>query len=95
MRLGFFGGTFDPIHSGHLHLISQIIERDLVDKLLVCPAGNPWMRSDGPIASAMDRLEMAHLAVSDLPDQVRSRVSACDCEVRRSGPTYTIDTVKE
>ena len=95
MRLGLFGGTFDPIHQGHIHLIQQILDRNMVDEVLVVPAGNPWMRSDGPIASAMDRLAMVELALSDLPARVKSLVGVCECEVRRSGPTYTIDTVEE
>ena len=94
-RVGLYGGTFDPIHQGHLHLIAELFARDIVDELIVVPTGQPWLRSSAPIASAQDRLAMAKLAVQDLPENIRSRVRVSDVEVRRSGPTYTIDTVEE
>ena len=94
-RIGLYGGTFDPIHQGHLHLIEQLFARDLVDELILVPAGHPWMRDYAPFASAHDRLAMAHLAVNDLPEVVRAHVLVSDVEVNRSGPTYTIDTVEE
>jgi nicotinate-nucleotide adenylyltransferase len=94
-RVGLFGGTFDPIHQGHLHLIAQLFARNIIDELIVVPAGQPWLRKSAPIASAQDRLAMAELGVKDLPVNLRSRVWVSDVEVRRSGPTYTIDTVKE
>ncbi len=94
-RVAIFGGTFDPIHQGHLHLIEQLFARDIVDELIVVPAGQPWLRDSAPIASAQDRLAMAELAVKDLPVILRSKVWVSDVEIRRSGPTYTIDTVKE
>lgn len=83
------------MHSGHLHLIEQLLERNIVDEIVVVPAGNPWMRSDGPFASAMDRLAMTQLAICDLPKSIKDRVQVCECEVVREGPTYTIDTVEE
>jgi nicotinate-nucleotide adenylyltransferase len=94
-RVGLFGGTFDPIHQGHLHLIAQLFARNIIDELIVVPAGQPWLRKSAPIASAQDRLAMAELGVKDLPVNIRSKVRVSDVEVRRSGPTYTIDTVKE
>jgi nicotinate-nucleotide adenylyltransferase len=94
-RIGLYGGTFDPIHQGHLHLIAQLFDRDIVDELILVPTGQPWLRTSPPIASAQDRLAMAELAVKDLPVNLRSQVRDSDVEVRRSGPTYTIDTVEE
>jgi nicotinate-nucleotide adenylyltransferase len=94
-RIGLYGGTFDPIHQGHLHLIEQLFARDLVDELILVPTGQPWLRLSAPIASAEDRLAMAELAVQDLAENIRPHVRVSDIEVRRSGPTYTIDTVKE
>lgn len=94
-RIGLYGGTFDPIHQGHLHLIEQLFARDLVDELILVPAGNPWLRESAPYASAQDRLAMAHLAVEELPAAIREHVLVSDVEVNRSGPTYTIDTVEE
>jgi nicotinate-nucleotide adenylyltransferase len=94
-RIGLYGGTFDPIHQGHLHLIEQLFARDVVDELVLVPAGNPWLRDHAPFASAQDRLAMAQLAVNELPEIIRSHVLVSDVEVNRSGPTYTIDTVEE
>jgi nicotinate-nucleotide adenylyltransferase len=94
-RIGLYGGTFDPIHNGHLHLITQLLKRQLVDELILMPAGEPRLRVAAPIASAVDRLAMAQLALQDLPAQIQSRVTVSDMEVLRSGPTYTIDTVEK
>lgn len=94
-RIGLYGGTFDPIHQGHLHLIEQLFARDLVDELILVPAGNPRLREHAPYASAQDRLAMAQLAVKELPAAIREHVLVSDVEVNRSGPTYTIDTVEE
>jgi len=94
VRIGLYGGTFDPIHNGHLHLIVQLLERGLVDELILIPAGQPRLRATVPSASAHDRLAMAQLAVKDLPAQFQSRVTVSEIEVERSGPTYTIDTVE-
>lgn len=94
-RIGLYGGTFDPVHQGHLHLIEQLFARDIVDELIVVPAGEPWLRSRAPFASGEDRLTMAALAIKTLPENIRSHVWVSDVEVRRSGPTYTIDTVQE
>lgn len=94
-RIGLYGGTFDPIHRGHLYLIEQLFARDIVDELIVVPTGEPWLRNRAPFASPQDRLAMAQLAVKELPENIRSHVWVSDVEVRRSGPTYTIDTVQE
>lgn len=94
-RIGLYGGTFDPIHQGHLHVIEQLFARDLVDELILLPAGHPWLRNDAPFASAQDRLSMAQLAVKELPEAIRAYVTVSDIEVNRTGPTYTIDTVEE
>ena len=94
-RIGLYGGTFDPIHQGHLHLIEQLFSRGIVDELIVVPTGEPWLRARPPFASGQDRLAMAKLAVKDLPEDIQTKVSVSDIEVRRSGPTYTIDTVEE
>lgn len=95
IRIGLYGGTFDPIHKGHMHVITALFARDLVDELVLIPAGQPWMRSDAPTASSHDRLEMTKLAVSELPEEIAAHVSISDLEIKRSGPSYTIDTVKE
>lgn len=88
--LTIFGGTFDPIHLGHLHAIAQIRKQFDLGELLVVPAGEPWQKSDREIASARDRFEMCKLAFVDEPS-----VTVSDLEIIREGRTYTIDTVDE
>ena len=94
-RVGIYGGTFDPIHKGHLHLIRQLLESGSVDEVIVIPAGNPWMREDAPRASAQDRLAMVKLAIVEFPAEIQAKVSVSELEVNRVGASYTIDTVKE
>ena len=93
-RVGIYGGTFDPIHLGHLHVITQLIEKKLVDQLLVVPAGEPLLRENAPIATAQQRRAMCQLALADLPEAVASKVQVNPIEVLRMGPSYAIDTVE-
>jgi len=95
IRIGIYGGTFDPIHKGHLHLIEQLFIRDLIDELIVIPAGQPWLRTSAPIASGADRLAMVKLALQELPSQMQSSITVSQIELMRSGATYTIDTIEE
>ena len=89
-RVGILGGTFDPPHLGHL-LIAETARVALeLETVLFLPAGEPWLKSGQRITPAEHRLRMAQLAVADNPD---FRVS--DCEVRRSGASYTVDTLRE
>lgn len=83
----FFGGTFDPIHNGHTHLIDWLITSKRFDQLVIVPAGQPWQRET--VASATQRLEMVRLALHN-----RSLMIS-DCEIRRGGESFTIDTVRE
>ncbi len=94
-RVGIYGGTFDPIHLGHLHVITQLFEKDLVDQLLVIPAGTPLLRDSQPFANAEQRRTMCQLAVSTLPLEIRRKVSVNPIEILRQGPSYAIDTVEE
>lgn len=82
-----FGGSFDPIHLGHLHLIREVKNSGLVDKLIVVPAGRPWQRETH--AEATHRFEMAKLALAN------TDVAVSDCEIKRAGDSYAIDTVLE
>jgi nicotinate-nucleotide adenylyltransferase len=93
-RVGIYGGTFDPIHLGHLHVITQLIEKKLVDQLLIIPAGEPLLRENAPIATAQQRRAMCQLALHDLPTAVASQVQVNPIEVLRVGPSYAIDTVE-
>ena len=94
MKLGLYGGTFDPIHNGHTHVITQLIERGIVDHLLVVPAGEPRLRENSPKASGAQRRAMCQLAINDLGPEIRSKVEVNPIEILRMGPSYTIDTVE-
>lgn len=94
MRIGLYGGTFDPIHNGHLHVIHELISRKVVDKVLVLPAGEPRLREHSPIASGPQRRTMCQLAIKTLPAEIASHVEVNPIEILREGPSYTIDTVE-
>lgn len=87
MRLGVFGGTFDPIHLGHLRAAENALECLALDRVAFIPAGTPPHRPD-PISPALDRYAMAALATAGHP-----RFTVSDVELRREGPSYTVDTV--
>lgn len=94
MRVGLYGGTFDPIHNGHLRVISYLIDQKIVDRLLVVPAGEPRLRSAAPGATGAQRRAMCQLAINELPGEIRSKVEINPIEILRMGPSYTIDTVE-
>lgn len=94
MRLGIYGGTFDPIHNGHLHVIHQLLVKKIVDRVMVIPAGQPQLRTGEPSAAGSDRLEMCRLAIKELPGDLQVRIDVSELEVHRDGPTYSIDTVE-
>ncbi len=89
MRLGLFGGTFDPIHSGHLKSAEEVREAHALDKVCFVPSGVPPHRSAEPGAEAEHRLEMVRLAVADKPG-----LCVSDVEVVRPGASFSIDTVR-
>jgi len=90
MRVGILGGTFDPIHIGHLIAASSVYEALNLDSIVFMPAGDPWQKRDRELSSGEHRLEMVKLATID-----DDRFQASDIEISRSGPTYAIDTVRE
>ena len=90
MRIGLLGGTFDPIHLGHLIAASEVHSALHLDQVIFIPAGNPWQKSTRSITPGPDRLNLVNLAIAG--DQ---RFSSSDIEISRSGPTYTIDTINE
>ena len=94
MRVGLYGGTFDPIHNGHVHVIEQLIGRNIVDRLLVVPAGQPRLREHEPKATGAERRQMCQLAVNSLAPEIKSKVEVNPIEILREGPSYTIDTVE-
>ncbi|HEX6489207.1 MAG TPA: nicotinate-nucleotide adenylyltransferase [Candidatus Dormibacteraeota bacterium] len=89
MRLGVLGGTFDPIHVGHVAVARAALDCLDLDRLLVVPARVPPHKAAAS-AEVSDRLEMCRLAVADLP-----RTEVVDIEVRREGPSYTAETLEE
>ena len=94
-KLGIYGGTFDPIHNGHLRVIVELLSKKIVDQIILIPAGEPRLRIEAPIADGQTRLEMCGLAIKDLPVELIEKVSVSDIEIKRSGPTYAIETVQE
>ncbi len=93
-RVGIYGGTFDPIHAGHLHVITELIKRKIVDYLLIIPAGVPLLREGAPQASGSQRSVMCQLALSSLPNEIAAHVEVSPIEILRDGPSYAIDTVE-
>lgn len=89
-RIGVLGGTFDPIHIGHLAAASEVFAALSLDRVLVVPAAEQPFKRGAEFASGEDRLAMARLAVAADP---RLEVSAVDIE--RGAPTYTIDTMSD
>lgn len=87
LRVGVFGGTFDPVHMGHLIVTEEAVERLSLDQVLFVPAGRPWFKEDEDVTDAHHRVEMVKRAVAG---NVRFEVS--DIEVRRPGRSYTVDT---
>ena len=93
-KLGIYGGTFDPIHRGHLHLIEEVLARKVVDRIILIPAGQPQLRSSQTLATSQQRREMCLAALKDLPTSISQLVEVNPIEILRSGPSYTIDTVE-
>ena len=90
-RVGALGGTFDPIHRSHLHLADAAAAALQLDRLLLIPAGDPWMKRDRAVTDARHRYAMVEAVVRERG----GGLEALDIELRRSGPTYTIDTLRE
>jgi nicotinate-nucleotide adenylyltransferase len=87
VRIGLYGGTFDPIHLGHLRAAETAREGMGLDLVAFLPAAVPPHRG-APLSAAADRLAMARLATASHP-----RFEAWDAEIRRPGPSYTVETV--
>ncbi|MFD2767824.1 nicotinate-nucleotide adenylyltransferase [Micromonospora eburnea] len=89
-RIGIMGGTFDPIHHGHLVAASEVADRFGLDEVIFVPTGQPWQKADEPVSSAEDRYLMTVIATASNP---RFQVSRVDID--RGGPTYTVDTLRD
>ena len=88
MRLGVFGGTFDPVHHGHLVAADEVRARLGLDSVLFVPAGTPPHKLDDDISPTRHRIAMLQLAIASNPGFALSRV-----DVDRHGPCYTVDTL--
>ena len=86
--IGLFGGTFDPIHNGHLSVMEKIFKEIDMEEIFVVPAGNPYMKTEIS-TSADERFKMVELALEN-----EARLSISDMEIKRFGPSYTLDTFK-
>ncbi|MCZ2837023.1 nicotinate-nucleotide adenylyltransferase [Modestobacter sp. VKM Ac-2985] len=89
-RLGVMGGTFDPIHHGHLVAASEVAGLFGLDEVVFVPTGQPWQKSDRGVSPAEDRYLMTVIATASNP-----RFSVSRVDVDRGGPTYTIDTLTD
>jgi nicotinate-nucleotide adenylyltransferase len=90
MNIGVLGGTFDPVHTGHVLVAEEAKTRLNLTEVLFVPAGLPWLRGDSPVAAAEHRVHMVRLAIDDKPYFKLSTI-----EVERSGPSYAVDTIAE
>ena len=87
-RIGLFGGTFDPIHNGHLHIARSFADELDLESVILLPAGDPYHKTT-PRTAAHHRLAMAEIAA-----QADPRLAVSDCDIVRQGATYTHDTVQ-
>ncbi len=91
VRIGIFGGTFDPVHLGHLRAADAVRRGLRLDRMLLVVANDPWQKDSGrPVSPAEDRYAMVVAAAREFPGLEPSRL-----EIDRGGPSYTIDTVRE
>ena len=89
--IALFGGTFDPIHNGHLHVIKELLGSKRFEKIIVIPSGDPQLRAV-PIASSKDRLAIVQLAIADL--KLGDLVEVSDYEITKDEPSFAIDTAR-
>ena len=89
-RLGVMGGTFDPIHHGHLVAASEVAAVFDLDEVVFVPTGEPWQKAGQDVSDAEHRYLMTVVATASNPRFTVSRV-----DIDRSGPTYTIDTLRD
>ena len=90
MNIGILGGTFDPVHLGHLSIAKAAMDQVGLERVIFIPAGQPRLKPAEPSASVNQRIEMVRLALVDNPE-----FQVCDIEAQRPGPTYSVDTLTE
>ncbi|MGQ0573337.1 MAG: nicotinate-nucleotide adenylyltransferase [Pseudonocardia sp.] len=89
-RIGVMGGTFDPIHHGHLVAASEVADLFGLDEVVFVPTGQPWQKTDRVVSRAEDRYLMTVVATASNP-----RFSVSRVDIDRGGPTYTVDTLAD
>jgi nicotinate-nucleotide adenylyltransferase len=89
-RVGVMGGTFDPLHHGHLVAASEVAHLFHLDEVLFVPTGDPWQKREHDVSPAQDRYLMAVIATAADP-----RFSVSRVDIDRPGPTYTADTLRD
>lgn len=88
-RVGIMGGTFDPIHYGHLLLAESAIEQYQLDEILFIPSGNPWLKDSSQVLDKKTRVSMTGIAIEDNPSFALSTV-----EIDREGNSYSYETLE-
>src|SRR4029077_7869690 len=89
-RLGVMGGTFDPVHNGHLVAASEVADLFELDEVVFVPTGQPWQKHHRYVTAAEDRYLMTVIATASNP-----RFSVSRVDIDRTGPTYTKDTLRD
>ena len=89
-RFGILGGTFDPVHRGHLEIAQRTMDEAALDRIIFIPAAQPRLKVGEPSASVHQRLEMLRLAIGETPG-----FEVSDVELHRTGPTLTVETLRE
>jgi nicotinate-nucleotide adenylyltransferase len=89
-RIGVMGGTFDPIHHGHLVAASEVVSLFHLDEVVFVPTGQPWQKQERKVSAAEDRYLMTVIATASNPQFSVSR-----SDIDRAGKTYTIDTLRD
>jgi nicotinate-nucleotide adenylyltransferase len=89
MNVGILGGTFDPVHNGHIAIAEEGMKQLKLQRVLFMPAGMPWMKSDHTVTPSEHRMAMINLAIKNHP-----RFSMSDVEIERKGPTFTVETLQ-
>ena len=88
-RIVVFGGTFDPVHNGHI-AIARCLRDELGAQVLMVPAAKPWLRDRPPVASPTERLRMVELATAG-----ETRIEVSDVDAIRAGTTFSLDTIRD
>ena len=89
-RVVVFGGTFDPIHNGHIVIAKSLRDELDADSVVMVPTGRPWLRPDAPVATPEDRLRMVELAVEN-----EKQIEVSNVDIVRDKTTYSIDTIQD